>query len=326
MPLGTPYITPQMLRDAPSGVSWDIIPEPNSTDAETLAELTNVCWRATSKIDTYCNQPLRSTVNTEYVNGPGMPRCNVDPDTGNGVLQMKRWPITEVLAILISPSRAFPRAWTPVPAGNWDIRHPLIWSGDSASATAPDGGWTIDVAPGYISWCGTSPGLSSRWSGGGGRGGQRVQVCDINGWPHTSLTATAAAGATTISVDDVTGWTGALGFVYDGAATEQVSGVSVSATSALVLPNGAGTAQAGAGTITLSSPLAYEHQKGTVISALPAVVIEASVYAASVQALEAGIDSVAIQTLSGEHLSSSSSMKEIATEYELLLDPFRRHI
>lgn len=269
---------------------------------------------------------LRSTVNTEYLNGPGQPRCNVDPDTGNGVLQMKHWPITEVLAIQISPSRSFPRAYTPVPAGLWDIRHPLTWSGDSASATAPDGGWTIDVAPGYISWRGQGRGIAGSWSGGGGRGSQRVQVCDVNGWPHTSLTATAAAGSTTISVDDVTGWAGALGFAYDGAATEQVSGASVTATTPLVLPNGAGTAQAGPGTITLATSLAYQHAQGTVISAMPAIVIEASVYAASVQALEAGIDAVAIQTLSGERLSSSSSMKEIATEYELLLDPFRRHI
>lgn len=326
MPLGTPYITPQMLMNAPTGVSWDIIPEPNSTEAATLAEVTLCCWKATSKVDTYCNQVLRSTVNTEYLNGPGQPRCNVDPDTGNGVLQTRRWPITEVLAIQISPARSFPRAWSPVPAGKWDIRHPLVWSGDSASATAPDGGWTIDVAPGYISWCGPGRGTAGSWSGGGGRGGQRVQVCDVNGWPHTSLTAMAPAGSTMISVDDVTGWAGALGFAYDGAATEQVSGASVSATSPLVLPNGAGTAQAGPGTITLATALEFQHPKGTVISAMPAIVIEASVYAASVQALEAGIDSVAIQTLSGEHLSSSSSMKEIATEYELLLDPFRRHI
>jgi hypothetical protein len=164
------------------------------------------------------------------------------------------------------------------------------------------------------------------WVTQGGRGGQRVQVSYVNGWPHTSLTATAQQGATSLSVDDVTGWAGASGFAYDGAATEQLSAASVTPTTPLVLPNGAGTAQAGPGTITLSSPLAYEHLKGTVISALPAIVIEAAVYAASVQALDAGIDSVAIQTLAGEHISSGSSIKDISTEYELLLDPFRRHI
>ena len=255
-----------------------------------------------------------------------MPRCNVDPDTGNGVLNVRRWPVTEVLAIQISPSRSFPRVWSAVPAGQWDIRHPLIFSGDSAAPTAPEGGWTIDVAPGYIGcspW-GRTP--SGGFTGGGYRGSQRVQVSYLNGWPHTSLTEDVDADATTLPVDDVTGWAGAGGFAYDGSATEQVSAESVSATTPLVLPNGAGTAQAGPGTITLSSPLAYAHQKGTIISALPATVIEAAVYAAAMQALEGGIDSVVVQTLSGEKLSSGSGISEMATEMELLLDPFRRLI
>lgn len=315
-----------MLLNAPVGVSWSIIPQPNSTEAQQLAEATVMCWKATSRIDTYCNQVLRSTADTEFLNGPGMPRCNVDPDTGNGVLQVRRWPVTEVLAMQISSSRSFPRVWSPVPAGLWDIRHPLIFSGDSAAPTAPDGGWTIDVAPGYIGcspW-GRTP--TGGYIGGGGRGSQRVQVSYLNGWPHTSLTQPSAAGATVLNVDDVTGWTGAAGFAYDGSATEQASAGSVSATTPLVLPNGAGTAQAGPGTITLSSPLTYPHAEGTIVSALPATVIEAAVYAAAMQALEGGIDSVTIQTLSGEHLSSGSGISEMATEMELLLDPFRRRI
>jgi hypothetical protein len=255
---------------------------------------------------------LRSTADTEYLTGPGQPRCNVDRDTGNGVLIMRRWPVTSVLAIQTSPARSFPRVWTPVPAGQWDIRHPLIYSGDSASATAPDGGWTIDVAPGYVSWhqC--------------GRGGQRVQVCYENGWPHTSLTAASTGAAATLTVDDVTGWAGASGFVYDGANTEQMSVSSVSAATPLVLPNGAGTAQAGPGTVTLTSPLTFAHAAGMVVSALPAVVVEAAVYAAAVQALEGGIDAITIQSISGEHSSSGMSAESLSTEYELLLDDFRR--
>lgn len=255
-----------------------------------------------------------------------MPRCNVDRDTGNGVLQMRQWPVTEVLAIQIAPARSFPRAWTPVPAGQWDIRHPLMYSGDTASATAPDGGWTIDVAPGWIGRCGQGRGAGGTWSGGGGRGSQRVQVCDINGWPHTSLTATALAGTTALHVDDVTGWTGASGFAYDGAATESLAVASVSATTLFTLPNDAGTAQSGPGTVTLASGLAYQHQKGTMISAFPAVLIEAAIYAACLQALDAGIDAIAVQSLSGERVSSGEAVKDIATEMELILGFFKRHI
>ena len=312
MPLGTPYIVPQMLINAPTGVSWNIIPKPKATTDEVLAEVTNVCWRATSKVDTYCRQVLRSTADNEALNGPGIPRCNVDRDTGNGILVMKRWPVTDVLAIQISQARSFPRVWSPVPHGLWDIRHPLISSGDSASATAPDGGWTIDVAPGYISW--------RPW----GRGGQRVLVSYINGWPHTSLTVASLADAGTLTVDDVTGWAGASGFVYDGASTEQLSVLSVAAATPLPLPNGAGTAQAGPGTVTLTSPLTFPHAAGTVVSALPAVVVEATVYAAAVQALEGGIDAITIQSMPGDHSSSGVSAEGLSTEYELLLEEFRR--
>ena len=324
--MATPYVTPLVAVNAPTGVSWSLIPDPDSTEAAQQAALTDVCWRATSRVDTWCHQVIRATADTEYLNGPGQPRCNVDPDTGNGVLQMRRWPVTEVLAIQISPARSFPRVWSPVPAGSWDIRHPLIYSGDSASATAPDGGWTIDIAPGYISWCGQGRGVAGSWSGGGGRGGQRVQVCYVNGWPHTSLTQTATAGATTLHVDDVTGWTGASGFAYDGAATEALAAASVSATSPFTLPNGAGTAQAGPGTITLTAGLGFQHPVGTMISALPAVLIEAAIYAACLQALDAGIDAIAVQSLSGERVSSGEAMKDIATEMELILGYFKRPI
>jgi hypothetical protein len=314
-----------MLQNAPTGVSWDIIPFPQASTPEITAEVTNVCWRATSAVDRYCRQVLRSTADTEYLNGPGVPRCNVDPDTGNGVLQMRRWPVTSVLAIQVSPNRSFPRAWTPVPAGQWDIRHPLIYSGDSASATAPDGGWTIDVAPGWISWYSCGQGTGGAWSGGGGgRGGQRVQVSYINGWPHTSLTATALAGSATLGVDDVTGWAGAQGFAYDGAATEEVTGLSVSATAPAQLPNGAGTVQAGPGTVTLSSPLAFTHEAGAVISALPADVIEAAVLAAAVQALEGGIDAIVIQDLSGGHSSTGTDIDGMTKRYQEKLGDYRR--
>lgn len=314
MAQGTPYVTPDLVQSAPTGVSWSIIPDPDSDEAATNAELVNICWRATSRLDTVAQQVLRATADTEYLNGPGMPRCNVDPDTGNGVLNMRRWPITEVLAIQVSPARSFPRVWTPADAGQWDIRHPLIWSGDSASATAPDGGWTIDVAPGVIGDRCTR------------RGRNRVQVCYINGWPHTSLTETAAANATTLHVDDVTGWTGASGFGYDGAGTESLAVESVSATAPFALPNDAGTAQAGPGTITLTAPLAYEHQQGTLISAFPAVLIEAAIYAACLQALESGIDAIAVQSMSGERVSSDQASKDIATEMELILEFFKRRI
>jgi hypothetical protein len=311
--VATSYVTPSMLSNAPTGVPWSLIPEPRAPEAAQLAEQTNICWRATSIVDTYVNQVLRATVDNEYLTGPGAPRVGVEQGTCVGKLVMRRWPVIDVLAIQTSPNRSFPRVWSTVPSGQYEPTFPLINSlTDTAAATAPDGGSSITVAPGYI------PPLRC------GRNSTRILVSYTNGWPHTSLTASAIAGATTLAVDDVTGWAGASGFVYDGASTEPTSASAVSATTPLPLPNGAGTAQTGPGTITLSSPLAYPHAAGTVVSALPANVLWATVLAAAAQALEAGMDSIAIQTMPGVATSSGGGVEDLQTQYEVLLDPFRR--
>lgn len=313
MPTGTPYITPDMVSNSPTGVSWQIIPQPDSDSVAQLAELTNICWRATSIVDTYCNQVLRSTVDNEQLTGPGAPRVGIQRGSSNGLLVMSRWPVTEVLAIQTSQNRSWPRSWSTVPAGQYEVEHPLInLYTDAASATGPDGGASIIVAPGYI------PSLSL------GRNSTRVLVSYNNGWPHSSLTAAAVAGDTVLHVDDVTGFTGVSAFAYDGSFTETLSVLSVAATVPLNLPNGVGTAQTGAGTVTLSSPLANPHAAGVCVSALPANVIWAAALAASAQALEAGITSISVQNISGSLTEGGHGVADVQTSYEWLLEPFMR--
>lgn len=313
MPL-TPYVTPAMIVNAPTGVAWSLIPKPRASSKETDAELTNICWRATSLVDTYCNQPLRSTVNTEEIAGPGAPRMGVQQGTGNGILVMRRWPVTEVLAIQTAFNRVFPRQWTTVPANQYAIEHPLInVATDTVAADGPDGGSSILVAPGYI---------TNRY----GRNGVRAMTSYTNGWSHAGLTATGTAGGVSLAVDDVTGWAGASGLVYDGGSTEQVSVSAVSANSPLPLPNGAGLAQTGPGTLMLTTPLAFTHTQGVVVSALPANVLWATVLACATQALESGIDSITIQTVSGTRTTGGHGVEELQMQYELLLQPFRRTV
>lgn len=317
MPVGTPYITPAMLVNKPTGVGWDDIPLPNSDSELVQAALMDVCWTATSIVDTYCNQVLRATVSNEPITGPGAARMGHQPGTRNGLLVMRRWPIIEVLAIQTTSNRSWPRSWTPIPSGNYEVEHPLInLYTDTASATGPDGGATIVVAPGYI------PPLL----GGRNRNAIQALVSYTNGWSHTSLTASANEGDTVLHVDDVTGWTGASGFVYDGSQTETVSVLSVAATTPLNLPNGIGTAQTGPGTITLSSPLANPHATGVCVSALPANAIWASALAATSQALEAGITSISIQNISGSVSEGGKGVEDVQTSYEWLLEPFVRRM
>jgi autotransporter-associated beta strand protein len=305
VPGGTPYITPGMLLSRPAGISWTVIPRLTASTSEQMAQLAQVCWTATSVVDTYCRQSLRATAATETITGPGRPRVAVDRNNGIGTLLTRRWPITEVVAVQVSPVRAFPPKWSLVPADQCFIRHPVDNSAGPAPATRPSGGAAIDVAPGYIIW-------------DYGRGGQRILVSYVSTWPHTSLTADAAADASEIAVDDVTGWAGVTGFAYD-SLTEGVTVTTAVADAPVQLPGVAGTVQAGPGTLTLSGPLAQAHTAGTVVSALPPIVLRAAALAASVEALE-GINAIAIQSLSGQIAGGTGAL---ATEVELLLDDFR---
>lgn len=317
--MATPYVTPAMITNAPTGISWSIIPFPKSTSSQQFAEQTNICWRATQIVDGYVNQVFRSTIDNEQRSGPGDFRVNVESDTGVVRWLLTRWPVTEILAVQTASASVFPRQWTQVPSGMWDIEVPIIGvygsyvSGGSGAA----GGQAILIAPGYAGW-------------GLGRQGYRLACSYVNGWPHAGLMTDATAGSTTLSVDDVTGMAGATVFIYDGASTERVHVNSVTADANVTLPNGGGTAPAGPGTLTLSMPLSFNHPGGNpalvTVSAIPTDVLWATVLAATTQALDAGITSVSIQNLPGSETVGGHGIQELVTHYELLLEPYKRVI
>ena len=308
---GTPYITAAMLLSRPMGISWTAIPALTASGPDQTAQLAQECWTATARVDTYCRQPLRATINTETGAGPGRPHVNVNRDTQIGGLITRQWPVTSVAAVQVSQSkRLFPPEWTLVPAGQYSVRHPVMMYAAPGPVTGPSGGNAIDVAPRWINW---------DW----GRGGWNVMVSYGAGWPHTSLTAAAVReepGPQTVTVDDVTGWAGVTGWVYDGQGTETVTVTAVTAASPVQLPGAAGTVQAGPGTLTLAAPLAFYHGEGTVISALPASGIRGAALYATSQALE-GIDAIATQSMSGQPAGSTGAL---ATAAEMELDDFRR--
>jgi hypothetical protein len=299
-----------MLLDRPAGISWAVIPRLNASTAEQVAQLEDVCRTSVSVVDSYCLQPLRSSVVTETAIGPGLPRVGVDRNTGIGTLITRRRFVAEALAVQVSPARAFPPRWALVTAGQFSVRHPMAATLAPVLATGPDGGTVIDVAPGWI-------------TRDHGRGGLRVMNSYASGWPHAGLTADAAEAAESVTVDDVTGW-GAIGagIIYDGASTEEVQVTAADAAAPLQLPGAAGTVPSGPGTLTLAAPLAFAHDAGAVISALPAAALHAAALAAAVQALE-GIDAIATQSLSGQMAGGTGAL---ATEMEMVLDDFRRVI
>ena len=314
--MATPYISAGMLTSKPAGLAWNVVPTLTASSGEQLAQLAQCCWSATSFVDSYCRQPLRAMVNTEELTGPGRGRVMVDRDTGITTLITRRWPVSSVLAVQTSPVASFPQQWTLVTPGQFRPKTPLIITPSPAPVQGPGGGNAVSVAPGWIgSTCGP-PGLP-----GSGSGMSQILLSYTSGWPHCGLTGSGAnEGDTVLNVDDVTMWPGVGGFLYDGEFTETVQVISATATSAPPLPGIAGTCQAGAGTLTLSGPLAYGHEPGTVISALPLNVIHGAALAAAVEALET-IDAIATQSLSGQMAGGTGVLAEQA---ELYLDDFRR--
>lgn len=316
--MATPYITPSMLTSAPTGVSWSIIPWPKATTEQQFAEQANICWRATTMIDGFVNQAMRSTVDTEQRSGPGDYRINLEQATGNIRWILSRWPVTEILAIQTS-FNGFPRQWTQVPSGYYDIENPVIGLYNSyvPGGSAGSGGQSIIIAPGYGGW----------WNG---RNGFRFSATYLNGWPHAGITASATSGSTTLTVDDVTGFAGASAYIYDGSQSEAVHIASVTANTPLTLPNSGGTAPAGPGTLTLSSPLTFPHSGSTpstvVISSLPADVLWAAVLAAMAQALESGITSVSIQNITGSQTAGGHGVSDLHLQWETIMEPYRRVI
>jgi hypothetical protein len=308
-----------MITNAPTGISWSIIPFPKSTSAQQFAEQTNICWRATQIVDGYVNQVFRSTIDNEQRSGPGEFRINVEQSTGNVRWILTRWPVTEILAVQVSANAVFPRQWNQVPSGYWDIEDPMlgVYGSYVSGGSGGSGGQSMVIAPGYASWA-------------LGRRGFRFACTYVNGWPHAGLMEDVTAGSSTLVVDDVTGMTGATVTIYDGASTEMIHVASVVADSNVTLPNGGGTAPGGPGTLTLSSPVLFNHAGDTpatvTVSAIPTDVLWATVLAATTQALDSGITSVSIQNLPGSQTVGGHGIDDLMGQYKELLTPYKRVI
>jgi hypothetical protein len=287
---GTPYITPAVLTRAPTGINWATIPRQNSSPQDQAAEQANICLRATGLIEGAANQVLRATLDDEWFSAPDY-RATIIRGTGVLRVLVSRWPILQTVGGQCSPN-TFPRVWTPIAASQMDVDKPPIGLfGASQAADVPDGGQSILVSPGFVDWI-------------YGRNGYRLQLTYISGWPHTSLTVQANSGQTTLQVDDVTGWApsiydpvnmqaGATGIFYDGFNQE------VGQVIAAVANTGGQAAPAGPGTMTLASPLSFQHGAGVLFTALPRTVMNATIDMASSLALERGATATAVQSMSG---------------------------
>jgi hypothetical protein len=288
-----------------------------------MAEIWNMVNRATARTDSYVNQVLRATADVELLHGPDF-RVTVGPASGGSILTpywgasapqnarmiMSRWPILQVTSVKVCPNNLWPRSWTAVTSGYYEPEVPPVGLLNTVSpAAAAEGGQAILVGGGFIDWS-------------YGRNGYAIEVTYVNGWPHASLTSAVAAGATTLPVNDCTGWgisnyfgtyTGATGVIEDGGQQESFHAASASVAS-------------GPGNLTLSQAITYPHQAGTVVTTMPASIQQACIYFATAEALTRGATSTTIHAVGGASQSSDKGAEDLIAEGELLLHAFRRTI
>jgi hypothetical protein len=273
-------------------------------------------------VDSYCNQTLRATIDTELFHGPDF-RVTSGPGAGgssptpywgnagfNSRIILSRWPVLAVSNVQTCPNNLFPRQWTALPSGYYEPEVPPIGIyGSAQPGGSAQGGQAIIIAPGYITWQ-------------YGRNGWAILVTYVNGWPHSEISVTAAAGDTTITVDDTTGWgltnfygtfTGATGKIPDAGQQEAAHITATSTTS-------------GPGTLTLATGLAYPHEAGTLITTLPASIEDACILFATADALTRGATSTTIHDIGGHSQGTGGDIVGLNTEAELLCHPFRRTV
>ena len=325
LPLGlAPYISPTTLLTAPTGIDWEsLVPGDDVTPAQNMAEIWNLCARATSRCDGYTNQALRATADVELLHGPDY-RVTVGPASGgalptpywgnsgaqNARLIMSRWPVLAVTQVQVCPNGQWPRQWTTLPTGYAEPEvPPLGVYGSVAPGGSAEGGQAVIVGGGYINW---------QYN----RNGWAILVSYINGWPHTSLTSAAAAGAESLSVNDCTGWatanyygtaTGATGTVEDSGQQEAIHVTSTSVT-------------AGPGTLTLSEALNYPHAAGTIVTTMPQAIQQACILFCTAEALTRGATSTTIHSIGGHAQHTGGDIESLNAEAELMLYPYRRSI
>ena len=279
----TPYLGRAELTSAPTGITWATLPPGSQvTEQQRIAERSTSSAARPRGLTGTVNQVLRATIDTEQISGPDY-RVTIQVGAGNGRVILPRWPVLSITQVQVSP-KAFPRQWTTVPAGYYDIEHPV--SGLYGTVAPRRRRRRRPVGPHL-----------RRLRQLVQRAQRRPAACQyINGWPHTCLTAAAPVSRArmSIAVDDCTGWAitgefgqqGAAGIIYDSGQQETVQVTAASATS-------------GPGTLTLSSALQFTHASRRHGHPLPQSVIDAMILFSAPRRSMRGATSTTVHQIPG---------------------------
>lgn len=283
----TPYLTIAEYKNAPTSIDIDNLVF-NSSDPDVQdSELTNVIDRASSWIDTFCNQILGATHETETqrarISSDGYikfhPRYN--PVIALTALQYGN-PSTDLITV-----QDCSVAWIE----DQQILFPYAYMSSLFSSQGP-----LQFGAPYAN--GTQVYLKYTY---------------VNGYAN-SLIATAVATQSTLTVTDAVGITAGLEMkIYDGMYSERVT-VADSYTF-------------GSTTIPLELPLVYSHTAGVSISALPPAIKEAAILVTTAMLKVRGDASMTMGIGTSPVTDSTGVNQNITNDMSMAMDllkPYRR--
>ena len=295
----TPYITPSVLTSAGQfRVAWNTIPTIGATSEAQQQEQLNICQRASADVNGIVNQVLAATFNLETFIGP-------DFDLAVYGTSALRAMTTNTPIIGVYGGQ-----WQFIGATNWIAINP----NQTINPSPPYNGMDFSNAGygenGVIITGLPTDALNKTFM---------VQLALVSGYPHTQSTEALVAGATTITVADVTGWNGLTGEIRDGVNSEPITVSSVTASA-----NAYGVLT-GAGTLNLASPLINAHITNTLVSTLPRNIEKATLYLAVAEALSGGTTAIAVPPAKGSTTGGGSNLLTMyRKEARELLKPFMR--
>jgi hypothetical protein len=287
-----------MLLESNYGIDWASFPKPGATAAQQVSAQLEICTMVTSEMDSL-SLTLRANIDTETEQGPDF--IITTRSNGWARFRLSNWPVLQILSAQVSPASATPPCWTTIPLDSLMSDHSgITLSGTIVPSGATPGPSAVLIAPGYVTWA-------------NGRNGYLVQVTTITGFPVCGIDQPAIAGATSLHVDDITGWwngvNGAAGTLYDVPLREQVAITGAT-------PDIAG-AVSGAGTLTLSQGLRFAHTPAVgvtgvadqriLLSSFPATLLQAGFYLATYYGLIRGATGAVMQSSRGQASPSGTA-------------------
>ena len=281
----TPYLTLAEYKNAPTAIDFDNLVW-NSQDPDVQdAELSNVIARASSWIDTYCNQVLAATTETENM----------------------RTRITQDGTLRIHPRYNPIIALTALSYGNPSAQMNAI--------TDPSVAWIEDyqiiIPAGNLGFNYSTQGPLQFGLPAMPRSEMFVNLQYVAGYAN-ALIATATASDSSLTVQDATGITAGLTLkIYDGFSSEFVTVASTYTFASTTIP--------------LVAPLAYTHASGVSISALPPAIKEAAILVTTSMLKVRGDNSMvmSISSKPSEISGSQGIGSELKMAQDLLI-PYRR--